>query len=143
MVYERTHRIMYEHVKGPIPDGLDLDHTCHNPSVCRPETPRDCPHRRCCNPDHLQPVSRQENLLRGGGMAAKRAQMTVCHKGHPFTDKNTHVDKLGRRNCRICRRERLRANQAANPERQREYRRRDWEKHGKRRNAERRAKRAS
>lgn len=46
-----AHRMMYlEHV-GPIPDGLDLDHLCRN--------------RACCNPAHLEPVSRSVNLTRG------------------------------------------------------------------------------
>ena len=49
----RAHRIIYERHKGKIPDGLDLDHLCRN--------------RRCVNPDHLEPVTRRENLARGVG----------------------------------------------------------------------------
>lgn len=46
-----THRVSFEITKGPIPAGLDLDHLCRN--------------TRCVNPDHLEPVTRRENLIRG------------------------------------------------------------------------------
>lgn len=46
-----VHRYAYEHEVGPIPDGLDLDHLCRI--------------RHCCNPAHLEPVTRGENLRRG------------------------------------------------------------------------------
>jgi hypothetical protein len=46
-----SHRIVYEMECGPIPDGKDLDHLCRNPA--------------CVNPDHLEPVSRAENVNRG------------------------------------------------------------------------------
>lgn len=46
-----AHRLVYEHLIGPIPDGLQLDHLCRN--TC------------CCNPEHLEPVTQKENLRRG------------------------------------------------------------------------------
>lgn len=49
----RIHRVVYEELRGPIPSGLDLDHTCRN--------------RACCNPAHLEPVTRTVNLRRGAG----------------------------------------------------------------------------
>lgn len=49
----RAHRYMYEKLKGPIPNGLVLDHLCGNPG--------------CVNPDHLEPVTNAENLRRGRG----------------------------------------------------------------------------
>ena len=51
-----AHRVFYERLVGPIPEGLQLDHLCFN--------------RACVNPDHLEPVTNQENMLRA--MAAKR-----------------------------------------------------------------------
>jgi hypothetical protein len=52
--YGRTlmaHRFFWEQRNGPVPEGLDLDHLCRV--------------RACCNPDHLEPVTRRENVLRG------------------------------------------------------------------------------
>lgn len=49
---EYAHRWAFVHLGGgTIPDGYDLDHLCRN--------------RRCTRPDHLEPVTRRENLLRG------------------------------------------------------------------------------
>lgn len=45
-----AHRVAYEMFVGPIPDGLVLDHLCRN--------------RRCCRPDHLEPVTSAENTRR-------------------------------------------------------------------------------
>jgi hypothetical protein len=61
-----VHRIAYQYLVGPIPAGLVLDHLCHT----RDRTCRDneqCPHRRCVNPAHLEPVTRRENIERGNG----------------------------------------------------------------------------
>ena len=56
MMYERkmyrTHRISYEHHHGPIPEDLVVDHICAN--------------KKCCNPDHLDLVTHEENLALGG-----------------------------------------------------------------------------
>ncbi len=56
-----THRVAYELVKGPIPDGLQIDHLCRN--------------RRCINPDHLEAVTNQENCQRG--VDARRNEKTA------------------------------------------------------------------
>lgn len=47
----RAHRFSYEHFNGPIPDGLQIDHTCEE--------------RACVNPAHLEAVTGQENIIRG------------------------------------------------------------------------------
>jgi hypothetical protein len=59
-----AHRFMYEKYKGKIPDGLDIDHLCRV--------------RHCVNPDHLDAVSRQENLNRGlGNQYTKHKRVAV------------------------------------------------------------------
>lgn len=58
-----AHRLSYELAHGPIPDGLTIDHTCHNKDLgC--VRGFSCPHRRCVNPAHLEAVSRGENHRR-------------------------------------------------------------------------------
>lgn len=44
------HRKVYAAARGPIPAGLTLDHLCRV--------------KACVNPDHLEPVTRAENVRR-------------------------------------------------------------------------------
>lgn len=87
--YCRAHRYSYEHYISSIPIGLDLDHLCRN--------------RKCVNPEHLEPVTRQINLLRGKTIIAKQAAQKECIYGHDFTKENTYIDKRNRRHCKKCR----------------------------------------
>lgn len=48
-----AHRASYVAFKGEIPDGLYIDHLCRV--------------RACVNPDHLEPVTHEENVRRGLG----------------------------------------------------------------------------
>lgn len=52
----RAHRLVWQDAYGDIPEGLEVDHKCWN--------------RLCCNPDHLQIVSRSENLQNRSGLSA-------------------------------------------------------------------------
>jgi hypothetical protein len=94
-----AHRLVYERFVGPVPDGLELDHLCSNPP--------------CVNPWHLEPVTHQENLLRGRGFAAANAAKTHCYRGHEYTPENTYLSAKGQRKCRACNRNRMRGERTA------------------------------
>jgi hypothetical protein len=87
----RAHRFAYETFRGPIPDGLVIDHLCRV--------------RNCVNPDHLEPVTDAENRRRGAN--SYLGVKTHCPAGHPMTPDNMGM-KSSRtgpyRFCRICRR---------------------------------------
>lgn len=78
-----THRVAYELLVGPIPEGLTLDHLCRN--------------RACVRPSHLEPVTHQINVLRGEGLAAQMARRTACALGHELDG----MRKQGRY-CKTC-----------------------------------------
>ena len=59
----KAHRFAYELLLAPIGRGLDLDHICHNADLTCTD-PAACPHRRCVNPLHLDPVSSAINAAR-------------------------------------------------------------------------------
>lgn len=88
---KRAHRWAYEHLVGPIPEGLVLDHLCRV--------------RHCVNPDHMEPVTSRENTLRGETRPAINAARTHCTNGHEFTPENTGTTHRGGRRCRACARE--------------------------------------
>ena len=83
------HRWAYIFYKGPIPEGLELDHLCRVP--------------HCVNPDHLEPVTHRENNLRGNTLPGIHARKTHCPEGHPYNEENTYR-RPGKasRECRIC-----------------------------------------
>lgn len=83
-----AHIFSFEAFIGPVPDGRELDHLCRNP--------------KCCNPEHLEPVTHAVNMRRGNGGAKQRAQ-THCKRGHEFTPENTYINATsGSRQCRAC-----------------------------------------
>ena len=83
----RAHRFMYEVLVGPIPEGLSLDHLCRR--------------RACANPEHLEPVTHAENVLRGVSFAAANAAKEACERGHSLKDAYI-VPSSGKRQCREC-----------------------------------------
>ena len=58
-----------------------------------------CKNRNCCNPKHMEAVTPKTNTNRGENY---RRNQTHCIHGHEFTFDNTYIDKIGRRHCRIC-----------------------------------------
>lgn len=87
----QAHRVAYELLVGPLPEGSMGDHLCRN--------------RRCVNPDHLDPTGNGENVLRGFGPPAQNARQTHCRFGHELPPKGLYYD----RSCRTCRRDSWRA----------------------------------
>jgi hypothetical protein len=80
----RAHRWAYEHLVGPIPDGMVLDHLCKVKS--------------CVNPDHLEPVTQKVNMER----AKTGKYKPFCKNGHPRSGDNLYFFPNGARACREC-----------------------------------------
>ena len=86
-VMQGAHRIGYQLYRGPIPEGLVLDHLCRN--------------RWCVNPDHLEIVTHRENLRRGA--MATVIQTGYCRNGHLMDERNTRPPHgNGGPRCRTC-----------------------------------------
>lgn len=84
----QAHRLAWELKKGPIPEGMVLDHLCKN--------------QLCVNVDHLEVVTQRVNVHRSNGIAALNARKTHCKHGHPFDEKNTYRYGETHRACRKC-----------------------------------------
>lgn len=76
-----VHRRVWEEARGPIPDGMTIDHLCLQ--------------KRCMNPDHMEVVTRAENTRR------KWERMTHCKRGHELAGSNLRLTE--RRNGRVHR----------------------------------------
>lgn len=90
-----VHRVEWERVNGPIPEGLTIDHLCRN--------------RACAEVAHLELVTPAENARRGRE-AARSTGVRRC--GHPWTSENSYRNGAdGTTRCRECHRraERIRA----------------------------------
>lgn len=93
-----VHRVVYEIMVGPIPDGMVLDHLREI-----------CGNVACCNPAHLEPVTQRENLQRSPDtLSGKEARRTHFKCGHSKSSENITWDN-GSRRCKPCRREYHRA----------------------------------
>lgn len=87
-----AHRFAWTLQKGPIPDGMVVDHLCRTPL--------------CVNVEHMEVTSIRVNTIRGISHSAKNYRKTACKRGHDFTPENTfpcNGDKPGR-GCVACRR---------------------------------------
>ena len=87
-----VHRFVYEHYRGEIPEGFDVDHLC-------------CV-RHCANPDHLRAVTHMENVMapHSQSTAKVNAEKTHCPQGHPLIPGNL-VSGKRHRDCKTCARE--------------------------------------
>lgn len=95
-----AHRFAYQAKHGVIPSGLVLDHLCRV---------------RCCvNPDHLEPVTNEENIRRG---INPRSAQTHCKRGHLLSGENMRMT-CGARTCRACEYEKVRRLRAERRERE-------------------------
>lgn len=88
---KKAHRVAYEFVKGPIPEGLEIDHLCRV--------------RLCVNPDHLEAVTHKVNMQRAPWEtpSRKRSYPMCAHSDGPFV-----TYRSGRTVCRSCENARLR-----------------------------------
>lgn len=109
---EHTHRVVYRGLRGPIPEGWDVCHTCDNPP--------------CCNPLHLFAAPRVANLIDMRNKGRNRqTQKTHCPHGHAYAE---HGYSISTRptwcKCRQCDRDKMRREQADGTAlaRQRRYR---------------------
>ncbi len=79
----RAHRVAFELLRGAVPEGLVLDHTCRV--------------RSCVNPQHLEPVSFADNIRRGA------APNIVAHREGRCGRCGTEFSNNGRQSyCRPC-----------------------------------------
>ena len=85
-----VHRLAYEEMIGPIPEGLQIDHICRT--------------RNCVNPDHLEAVTQQENIRRiPRTVWHGYREQTHCKNGHEYTAENTRYSPTRPGRVRICR----------------------------------------
>lgn len=80
-----AHRVVWTLTRGPIPNGMTVNHECRN--------------RTCCNPAHLRLMTNVANAKLNGN-----AVKSHCKWGHPFTKENTRMNSQGHRYCRACQR---------------------------------------
>lgn len=85
----QAHRYSWELHHGPIPDGLDLDHLCRN--------------RPCVNPDHLEPVTRRENLRRGPRALSAEEVAEIKRLRQVGLLHREIADRIGRHEATVCR----------------------------------------
>lgn len=87
----QAHRIAYEILRAQIPDGMQIDHLCRN--------------RACLNPDHMEPVTQRENIMRGESVSARNARRNHCNRGHEYVQGSFIMERSKSglmRRCLIC-----------------------------------------
>lgn len=89
-IHTKAHQLTYRLQIGPVPEGLELDHTCRV--------------RKCCNPLHMEAITHAENVKRGllHTVSGNKPKPTSCPKGHPYEGYNLYFDPKGGMRCRQC-----------------------------------------
>jgi hypothetical protein len=80
------HRWLWQHERGPIPDGMEVDHQCHNPA--------------CVNINHLRLATRSQNQRNQSGpnRSNKSGHRNVIRSGdkwHVIVTKNRRRISFG------------------------------------------------
>lgn len=86
-----AHRVVYEHEVGPIPEGMEIDHLCRV--------------RNCLNPQHMEVVTRRQNVRRGTSGEATRTMWRskeTCARGHSDWAWSKNGSRPDFRYCRTC-----------------------------------------
>lgn len=78
-----AHRLVWETLVGAVPKGMELDHLCRNP--------------KCVRIDHLEPVTRSENMLR-----AWPHHQSQCRRGHALIEDNLVSHGKLNPTCKAC-----------------------------------------
>ena len=93
-----AHRFSYQLLRGPVSEGFEIDHLCHDAECTLGEA---CPHRRCVNQWHMRLVTHRENMASGRSNMARWRNPTHCPQGHEYSPENMY--RYGtRRMCRAC-----------------------------------------
>lgn len=75
-----AHAFGWEHVNGPVPPGLQLDHLCRVTA--------------CVRASHMEVVTHKENM--------RRRRLTICRRGHDYAEHGFYRRTDGRPVCRRC-----------------------------------------
>lgn len=89
----RAHRLAFVALRGPIPDGLVVMHSCDN--------------RRCVNPKHLSlgtVANNNDDMMRKNRFRNHQTAKTHCANGHALSGANLRITKRGFRVCVTCQR---------------------------------------
>lgn len=98
-----AHRFAYVLTYGPVPDDVQIHHSCRN--------------EPCVNPRHLAALTRVEHRQLSRASVKPHPRKTHCKRGHAFTPENTMLSKEGWQKCRECNR----LWQGGEPTRQRQF----------------------
>lgn len=98
----RAHMWAYERFVGAVPPGMELDHVCHSRDGGCPGG-KDCLHRRCVRPDHLEPVTHGENIARSPKRSNLGPLCGASRHAWPESALLVHTGpRAGRRYCKLC-----------------------------------------